>query len=82
MTQETVEQYRDENTREIHMPDGSTREIRMTPGLWEELEFLRLVEDIQEPEIAGYALEEVSLQNVEFDRAFRGVVAHFANRWK
>ena len=81
MTQDKLNDYRENNTRDINMPDGTKRAVRMTPNLWEDLEFLRLVENIQEPEIAAFALEEMSLQDVTFDRAFRGVVAHFANRW-
>lgn len=82
MTQEQLQAFRDETTREVLMPDGTQRAVRMTPNLWEDLEFLRVVEDIQEPEIAVFALEEMELQDVTFDRAFRGVVAYFANRWK
>jgi len=40
VTQENLVTYRDNNTREIEMPDGTNRAIRMTPDLWESLEFL------------------------------------------
>jgi len=32
-------------------------------------------------EIAKFALEEMTLQDVSFERAFRGVVAQLANLW-
>lgn len=70
-----------ENVRPVAMPDGSTRKIRMTPDLWADLEFLRVVEGISQEEIATFAMEEASLQDATFERAFRGVVAHLANRW-
>lgn len=81
MTNEKLKDFKSNNTRSVPMPDGSTREVRMTPELWDDLKFLRVVEGISPEEIAGHALEEVELNNVSFDRAFRGVVAHLANRW-
>ena len=81
MTQEQLENYRQDNMREIDMPDGTTRVIRMTPDLWESLEFLEIWEIMSQIEIAKYALEEMTLQEVSFERAFRGVVAHVANIW-
>ena len=64
------------------MPDGTTREVRMTPDLWDDVEFLQVMEGIKTQEIAEFALEEMKLQSETFDRAFRGVVAHLANRWE
>ena len=81
MTQEELNQYRDENTREVDMPDGSKRAVRMTGPLWNSLEFIEVFENITEAEVSAFALEEMELQNVTFNRAFRGIVAHFANRW-
>lgn len=82
MTQEKLAEFRDENTREIEMSDGSKRAIRMTPLLWEKLEFLQVVEQgLTTAELASYALEEMTLQDITFDQAFRCVVAHLANRW-
>ncbi len=81
MTQQNLTEYRDENTREVELPDGSKRLVRMTPLLWDNMEFLQSLEGITQTEVAGYALEEVDLQKISFDNAFRAVVAHFANRW-
>jgi len=81
VTQDNLTQYRDDNTREIELPDGSKRSVRMTPLLWDNMEFLLLLEGISTTEVATYALEEMSLQNITFDNAFRAVVTHFANRW-
>lgn len=81
MNQEIVSQYREENTREIRMPDGTRRAVRMTPDLWNSLEFLELWDIMSQEELAGFAVEEVALQNVTFERAFRGLVATVANLW-
>ena len=81
MTQQNLTEYRDENTREVELPDGSRRAVRMTPLLWDNMEFLHSIEGITQAEVAEYALEEVELQKISFDNAFRAVVAHFANRW-
>lgn len=81
MTQEKLEQYREETTRQIVMPDGSKREVRMTPDLWKSLEFLEAWDFMSQDEVTKYALEEMILQDVSFNRAFRGVVAHVANLW-
>lgn len=81
VAEETLTNYRDENTREIIMPDGARRAVRMTPDLWNSLEFLEAWEFMSQTEIAEFALEEMTLQDVSFDRAFRGVVAHVANLW-
>lgn len=78
---EQLNEYREETTREIDMPDGTKRAVQMTTNLWADLDFLRVVENLLEPEIATFALEEMELQDATFNRAFRGVVAHFANRW-
>ena len=81
MSQDHLTQYRDNNTREVELPDGSKRAVRMTPLLWENMEFLLLLEGITTTEVATYAQEEMSLQNIPFDNAFRAVVTHLANRW-
>jgi len=81
VNQEHLNQYRDDNTREVELPDGTQQEVRMTPLLWDNMEFLLLVEGITTIEVATYALEEMSLQDITFDNAFRAVVTHFANRW-
>lgn len=81
MTKQQLEAYRDENTRQIKMPDGSLWEVRMTPQLWESLELLKSVDGVTEGQLGIHALEEMELQPVTFDQAFRGIVAHLANRW-
>ena len=82
VTTEAVAEFRERNTRDIEMPDGTKRAVRMTPELWNSLEFILEIEELNEPQIATFALEEMTLQDVSFDRAFRGIVAHLANRWK
>ena len=81
MTHEKLQQFKTNNSRPIEMPDGTSRSVRMTPNLWDDVEFLQVMEGITTQEIAEFALEEMKLQSETFDRAFRGVVAHLANRW-
>lgn len=81
MTEEKLNEYRDANTREIEMPDGSRRSVRMTPELWNSWEFVMEMEGLTEVQLAGFAQEEMELQEVPFDRALRGVVAYLANLW-
>lgn len=73
--------WRQANSREIELPDQSRANIFMPAERWHELEFLELVEGIKQPELAMFAIEEMSLQDVSFEEAFRGVVAHLAGRW-
>lgn len=74
--------YRKQNTRPIDIGGGQTRIIGMTPLLWDNLEFLQVVEGMTTPELARFAFEETQLQPGEsFEKCFRGVVAHLANRW-
>lgn len=81
MTHEKLQQFKTSNSRPIEMPDGTVRTVRMTPALWEDVEFLLVMEGITTICMAEFALEEMELQNATFDRAFRGVVAHLSNRW-
>ena len=73
---------RNETTREITMPDGSRWEVTMPEALWEDLEFLKKHDGVDEGQLGIFALEEMEAQPVTFDAAFRGVVAHLANRWQ
>lgn len=81
ITEQQVNEYRDENTREVELPDGSKLAVRMPPLEWSNFEFLKSVEGISERAISAYALEETGLQDVTFDQAFRMVVVYLANRW-
>lgn len=81
MTHEKLQQFKTNNSRPIEMPDGTVRIVRMTPALWEDVEFLWVMEEITTTCMAQFALEEQELHGVTFDRAFRGVVAHLSNRW-
>jgi hypothetical protein len=77
-----LESYRDQNTRPVDLGNGQSCLVRMTPDLWEDLEFLQVVEGVTTAELAKFAFEEQALSPHEsFDRCFRAVVAHLANRW-
>lgn len=81
MTQTDVKNFRDENTRDVVLPDGSRKPVRLTPDLWELKDVIESLEGISEGELSGFALEEVELQDLSFDLAYRSVVVHFVNRW-
>lgn len=53
----------------------------MPPNYWEVFDALKVLESFNETDIARYAEEEVSLQDITFEEAFRACVVHFANRW-
>lgn len=76
-----IDYYRPEHNRTIFVA-GQPWEVQMTGPLWESHELLKQVEGITENELAIYALDEMIVQSVDFDTAYRGVVAHLANRWK
>ncbi|MCA9026699.1 MAG: hypothetical protein KDA86_15940 [Planctomycetaceae bacterium] len=76
-----VQEYRRDNTRLIDVGNGESRQVRMTPQLWEELEFVQIMEYVSTAELAVYAREEMQLQGISFDQAFRAVVAYLSNRW-
>jgi ABC-type Na+ transport system ATPase subunit NatA len=82
VSHEELQMYRDENTREVDLPDGSKRKVRMTEALWQSLECVLILDHLTTADISAFALEELTLQDVTFDRAFRGVVALLANRWR
>lgn len=81
VTHEKLQKFAEANTRAIKLPDGSSKAVRMSPDHWEEVEFLKIVEAISTQDMAKFALEEMELQDVTFDEAFRMIVAHLANRW-
>lgn len=81
VTENELDEYKAAGTRTIIMPDNSERVVRMTPDHWEVLDALKIIEGITETQLAAFALEEVELQALTFDQAFRGCVAHLANRW-
>ena len=81
VSHEELSDFRDENTRSIELPDGTSVAVQMAPELWDSLEFIEAFENLTPTDIAGFALEEAELHNISFNRAFRGVVAYIANLW-
>lgn len=81
ITNKQREEYRRENTRWIDVGQGELRQVRMTPQLWEELEFVQVMEGVSTSDLSVFAREEMELQNISFDNAFRAVVVHLTNRW-
>ena len=63
------------------MPDGSSKTVRMTPDHWCIFDALKVLEGFDETEIAAFAIEESTLQNIDFAEAYRCCVAYLANRW-
>lgn len=81
MTNEKPPEYTD--VRPVQMPDNTTRDVKMTTELWDWKEGMEILENITEVEMSAYALEEQELEEgLEFDRAFRGIVATLARRWE
>lgn len=76
-----IDHYRPEHNREI-LVAGVPWQVQMTAQLWEGLELLKRYEGVTENELAVYALDEMIEQSVDFDTAFRGVVAYLVNQWK
>lgn len=81
VSHQELNDYKSAGTRTIRMPDGTAREVRMPPYYWEVLDALRVLEGFTETDLAKFAEEEVGLQDITFDNAFRACVAHFRNRW-
>ena len=81
ITYEQLNDYKAASTRTIRLLDGSTKAVRMTPEHWEILEALKILEGFNETDIAKFAEEEMILQEIDFDDAYRCCVAHLANRW-
>lgn len=82
MTNTELEAYRDAGTQTIFMPDGTTKAVRMSPEHWGFLEVIKRLEGVTDAELAAFALEECELQSIDFDLAFRAVIAHLVKRWK
>lgn len=76
-----IDHFRPEHNRTITVL-GQSWEVQMTAKLWESLELLKRYEGITENQLAMYAIDEMLEQEIEFDPAFRGVVAYLINRWK
>lgn len=81
VTHKELNDYKNAGTRTVRMPDGTPRDVRMPPYYWEVLDALKVLEGFNETDIAKFAEEEVGLQGLTFDKAFRCCVAHFQNRW-
>lgn len=80
MNTETPPEYTD--VRSVQMPDNTTRLVKMTTELWDWKRGMEILEGITEVQMSAYALEEQTLEEgLEFDRAFRGIVATLARRW-
>ena len=76
-----LSEHREKNIREVKMPDGSITQILMSADLWRLHDAVKLVEGINESDIAAYALEEAELQNITFEEAYRACTAFLAERW-
>ena len=82
MNVENLQKFKEENTRDVRLPDGSTRPVRLTPDFWVWKECVQEADCVTEEELSAFALEEQQLQGFSFDTAYRCVVAYLANRWQ
>ena len=74
--------YREDNTRSIELPDGTNETVTMSEDLWEWYDIiLSFDEKMTPPKMAEHALEEVKLQNLSFEKGFRCIVSHLAGHW-
>ena len=74
-----IEEWLETETRDLPMPDGSTQPLTGFKLLWSKVDSLVLLNGYARLELVEFALEEVRLQNVSFDKAFTGVVAYLDN---
>jgi hypothetical protein len=85
-TEEQIEAWLVSETRDLTMLDGTQRPMTMTKLHWSAVDTLAVVGPYTQEELIRYAQEEVELQGVDFDLAFRSVVAFLDNatteRWK
>ena len=61
------------------MPDGSTRPLTSFKLLWRKVDSL-ILNGYSRLELVEFALDEVRIQGIEFDAAFRSVVAYLDNQ--
>lgn len=79
-TEKQIEDWLTLETRAWPLPDGTKRHITVDKLIWSKADSLVLCDGYSRAKLTGYALEESQLQKVDFDTAFRGVVAFLDNR--
>ena len=79
-TEKQTDFWLESQTRDVALPDGSKRPVRAPRLLWEKADSLVLQGDCTPAELVAFALNEVALQGIHFDAAYRSIVAHLDNR--
>ncbi|WP_145944416.1 hypothetical protein [Fuerstiella marisgermanici] len=83
MTNQEFLEARERCTRLVACPDGMLRTATLPPTFWEAIHWLEAAEGITQKEVAGYAMEEISLQDdmTCFSEALRCVVLFLTKPW-
>jgi len=74
-TEKQTERWLENETRNLPMPGGSTRRHTAFRLVWEKADSLVLLSGYSFAELAGFAAEEAELQDIDFDKAFTGVIS-------
>ncbi len=81
ITENEFHNYLNNSTRSITCSDGVTRDVTMSPSMWDHFEFVVEFEDVSAEDISRFAMEEVELQGLDFNSAFKSIVAYLTNLW-
>ncbi len=75
LTEQTIEAYLVNETRDLPMPNGSTRPHTTFKLVWSSVDILNQTVGVTTEQLVQGALEESTLQGIGFEEAFDGVVA-------
>lgn len=70
-----TEHWLESQTRDIRMPDGTVRQHTAFKLIWDTADGLIQLSGYTMDELVGFACEEAYLQKLEFNEAFKGIVA-------
>ena len=76
MTEKETEYWLERQTRDLPAQDGSTHPYTTFRSVWHAYDRLLDLYGYTPAQLLGYVYEEMELQGVSFDRAFRGVVGY------
>lgn len=74
MTDKETESWLQRQTRDLPMPDGSTHTYTTFRNVWHAYDLLIELSGYTPTELMKHVQEEMGLQSIDFDRAFRCVI--------
>lgn len=74
-TEKQTETWLQNETRHVKLPDGTVRAVTAFRLTWSKADSLVVLNGHALSELAAYAAEESSLQNITLDHAFHCVIA-------